>query len=68
MHDRTESEVAGSVDVTGLDPTEGGGDETVSRDWLRPHLLIWTSPEREPACDRTGCCDVSGEAGGSRRS
>ena len=53
MHDRTESEVARRVDVTGLDPTAGGGDETVCRDRLWPQLLIWTIPEREPACDRT---------------
>ena len=53
MHNRTESEVARHVDVTGLDPTAGGGDETVCRDRLGPQLLIWTIPEREPACDYT---------------
>jgi hypothetical protein len=53
MHDRTESEVACRVDVARLDPTAGGGDETVCRDRLGPQFLIWTIPECEPACDPT---------------
>ena len=49
MHDRTESEMAGSVDVAGLDPTERGGDETVCRDWLGPQ-----SPHLDQSRPRAG--------------
>ena len=52
MHHRTECEMTGRVDVTGLDPPARGGDETGGRDRLGPRFGHRTVPDREPPFDR----------------
>lgn len=65
MHDRTEGEMASRVDVTGLDPAAGRGDEAVrsGRSSLAEPFHTASRPSIAPRCR-----DVSGEADRSQSS
>ena len=52
MHDRTEREMSGRIDITGLYPSARGGNETGGCDRLGPRFGHRSVPAREPSFDR----------------